>query len=717
MEPDHIISIRRGLRWVIAVSLVAIVGLLIAAVAIKPFDALRTNTLLMFIGFTVAALLADIHVGAARRSPRWVMAGLTAIVASQVCYLLWVWTGWATESLLYRLWWISLVPGVTSAHILALRAVPAYGEIGQRDLIERGTPMCVIALGLMLLGFALYRDLPPQLGPVHLWLTVLLAAAVLVGSFITWRRWARLKARSAAPAQRVRAAPPPRGARIAWLCGSHLFLLSVGLYVGRASAPTPSPFERLPSALANVPPEQIETQVRADLKRLKTLTARIEDLTQRAAALDVQLKENRAAEGRTYYLPKEEDDLRWQFMSYLSIRTALLRLATTYAGFEAVHDPDLKARCFSVGYAAGMTAFQTSLKFVRTYEDTPLARKKLNEAEPQWDMPPGMYDHIFESVTNKHNLNLAAEMAAYFESKRVCWREANIWPTEDFEWLETLIERGVRYVDEHRIGAGRAWVGRFMERVKKDAYTPAYAAQAMVLQWIGDTRIVEQEPLITIAQIESIESELRPGDILLERRNWCLSNAFLPGFWPHAALYVGGIDDLRRLGILDEGAVKEKLEEYLKPAADGHAHTVIEALSEGVIFNSLTESMHADYIAVLSPNVPEEKIAHAIIEAFRHQGKPYDFDFDFSTADKLVCTELVYRSYNGILNFDLVNIVGRPTLPALEIVRKFAAERQQPNRELDFVLFLDADRAAGSARLATVEEFCESANRPGAFNE
>jgi hypothetical protein len=496
-----------------------------------------------------------------------------------------------------------------------------------------------------------------------------------------------------------------------------VLLLSLGLYIGRTSAPVPSPFETLPSALAGLPSEQVDTQVRADLKRLKTLSVRIEDLTQRASALDAQLRNTLAAQGRDYYLPKEEDDIRWLFMSYLSIRTALLRLATTYAGFEAVHDPDLKARCFTVGYAAAMTAFKTSLKFVTTYEDAPTARAKLNEAEPRWDMPAGMFDQVFASVTNAHNVELAGEMAAYFESKRSHWREANIWPKEDFEWLETLIERDVRYVDEHHIGAGRAWVGRFMERVKKDAYTPAYVAQAMVAGWIGDTRIVEQEPLITIAQIESIESELRPGDILLERRNWCLSNAFLPGFWPHAALYVGRIDDLRRLGIVDEDAVKEKLEEYLKPAPDGHDHTVIEALSEGVIFNSLTESMHADYIAVLRPNVPEEKIAHAIIEAFRHQGKPYDFEFDFSTADKVVCTELVYRSYDGILNFDLVTIVGRPTLPALEIARKFAQEQHRPNPELEFVLFLDGDRAAGKARRASPEEFCESVNRPGTFHQ
>jgi hypothetical protein len=122
---------------------------------------------------------------------------------------------------------------------------------------------------------------------------------------------------------------------------------------------------------------------------------------------------------------------------------------------------------------------------------------------------------------------------------------------------------------------------------------------------------------------------------------------------------------------------------------------------------------------VLRPRLTDKQKAQAIARAFAHVGKPYDFEFDFFSADKLVCTELVYRSYEGMISFDLVKIMGRNTLPALEICRKFTAERElhDAERQLDFVLFLDANPAKNTARFATVDDFCASAKRPRGFNE
>jgi hypothetical protein len=59
-----------------------------------------------------------------------------------------------------------------------------------------------------------------------------------------------------------------------------------------------------------------------------------------------------------------------------------------------------------------------------------------------------------------------------------------------------------------------------------------------------------------------------------------------------------------------------------------------------------------------------------------HEGKPYDFDFDFTRSDRLVCTEVVYRSYEGVggLRFELTRRAGRLTLAAEDLLN-MALER------------------------------------------
>src|SRR4249920_3003433 len=51
-------------------------------------------------------------------------------------------------------------------------------------------------------------------------------------------------------------------------------------------------------------------------------------------------------------------------------------------------------------------------------------------------------------------------------------------------------------------------------------------------------------------------------------------------------------------------------------------------------------------------------------------GKPYDFEFDFSSSTRVVCTELVYRSYQrrGGCIFPLVKRLGRFTLTGDDLV-------------------------------------------------
>jgi hypothetical protein len=87
-------------------------------------------------------------------------------------------------------------------------------------------------------------------------------------------------------------------------------------------------------------------------------------------------------------------------------------------------------------------------------------------------------------------------------------------------------------------------------------------------------------------------------------------------------------------------------------------------------------------------------IAKAVDEAFRFLGRPYDFNFDFLTDSAIVCSELIYKIYKSGhdkkgLALSLREIAGRKAMPANDIVDKFDREYDSPNRELEFVYFLD----------------------------
>ena len=142
---------------------------------------------------------------------------------------------------------------------------------------------------------------------------------------------------------------------------------------------------------------------------------------------------------------------------------------------------------------------------------------------------------------------------------------------------------------------------------------------------------------------DEIRAKLQPGDVFVTRHDDAVSNLFLPGFWPHAALWLGADD-----------------------------HDILEAKKDGVLLRDIDETLEVDAFLVLRPKLSATLVSQALDRARTHKGKLYDFIFDFSTSDRLVCTEVVYRGFHGIgeIDFTLEDVAGRFCLPAESLINQ-----------------------------------------------
>jgi hypothetical protein len=278
--------------------------------------------------------------------------------------------------------------------------------------------------------------------------------------------------------------------------------------------------------------------------------------------------------------------------------------------------------------------------------------------------------------------------------------------------------------------------------------------------WLGDTKIRRRssdyyngKTLINLEQAKNFEHKLVPGDMMISRTNWFLSNAFLPGFWPHSFLYIGNFEKLQKFSRQSEikefyqnkckdlnlecddflsylsvhFRTKNAYENYLLATDKGFDKVLIEATSEGVHFSSIRHTFLNDFIAAMRPQVSKLAKAQAIEEAFSFYALPYDFDFDFDTHNALVCSELVAKSYmefNGKkgLVFDysrdegtyLEEYLGRYSLPVIGFVQKMYDEniRFLRQSQLGYVGFLRGFEQEGVAKESTEEVLYKTLNWP-----
>jgi hypothetical protein len=184
------------------------------------------------------------------------------------------------------------------------------------------------------------------------------------------------------------------------------------------------------------------------------------------------------------------------------------------------------------------------------------------------------------------------------------------------------------------------------------------------------------KPSLPAGVADQIGRLLMPGDVLITRKEYALTNYFLPGYWPHAALYLGDAQCLAGLGIQDHENVRPRWARLLE-ASSPEPRRVLEAMADGVRIRSVVSPYACDSLVVIRPLLASADVARALARGLFHEGKQYDFDFDFTRSDRLVCTEVVYRSYEGIggIRFDLSRRAGRLVLSAADLLGMALARR------------------------------------------
>jgi hypothetical protein len=480
------------------------------------------------------------------------------------------------------------------------------------------------------------------------------------------------------------------------------------------------------SVLWQMPPEKLQKLMSDDVARLTHAIERLEwgsDQTQKASTLLSREKIEELS-------PADRNQIRniwWSVFEPMLVLDELKHRYEAWWGVDFLKQPRLHAGAFGLCFAALCAQVRVGVDFLTLVSKHKLAQTLFDEKMDELGVPRGTFGKFRSELSRTRDL-AAVPVGAHWYDR---WIESHLDASDPLRkvigtWRSRALERlGLQ--------TSALSVSNDVETLKAWAFRRWFPVQESAATWFGDTRVAPQERrLISDAQIAVLKAQLRPGDIILERRNWYLSNIGLPGFWPHAALHVGTQQALieafdqdpdvqGRYGKLSEHLAKKhpKAWEALgSKDAQGHGRPVVEAVSEGVTATSVEHTCGADYVAVLRPRFPPLEIARAIDQALGYFGRPYDFNFDFATDDAVVCSELVMKAYEPEateapgLRIPYVALAGRRAVPPTEIVRTFATELGAENRQLDFVYFLDGIESTHSAKVSDSGTLAKSIKRP-----
>lgn len=349
-------------------------------------------------------------------------------------------------------------------------------------------------------------------------------------------------------------------------------------------------------------------------------------------------------------------------------------------------DDGARINAVLISMSAALTLFDNAQFMQQQFAGHPVLRSKLNEAYVEFGVDKNFYDDTLLRANSLSYRTAMSDALRFFKDNQARITGHLAQADHSLVSLYRVIENSPA---RKRLGGDHVFrqigdqLGTLMARSTTESIRQVGQLKFLTSQIVGNSlglvrwragKLKDDKALLA-----TLSASLQPGDILLEKTPFALTDKTIPGHFGHAAIYIGTVEQLRELGALDLPGVQARL------ALIQSGHVMLEALRGGVVLNTLESFMNIDDVAVLRAQqlTPAERKS-SIALALNHFGKRYDFNFDVNTTDTIVCSELVYAAYPQI-NFVTKQVLSSFTIAPDDIARVAGGA---PDDHLKLALFV-----------------------------
>ena len=403
-------------------------------------------------------------------------------------------------------------------------------------------------------------------------------------------------------------------------------------------------------------PETVESSLKREVEEFRFLAERALSLRAETISVGKGIKK-KLDKGR----PLSGEDLAMinaGINEHLSLRKELLAAAAAHECWLDGSEKELARQGVSpesrltgvmLSLSSAMLLYDNYLLSITLFEGDGKLRRILNERDPGYAVTRAALAKVtlnYNSISNRARVRKAIK---FYERESVRFQKS-LEQHPESDYLNLLIAQSPSY------SMVKKWspmyvVGRklgFLTGVTTDTLTGMEREGVSLFSMVFGNAVglVETRKGKLYKKkdvLVDVSGSLKAGDILLEKTPFRLTDKMIPGYWGHAAVWVGTEIELKELGIWENPVVVR----YRDAIREGRL--VVEALRSGVEMNSLEHFLNIDSIGVLRrPDQSREWRANTVIQALRQVGKPYDFNFDVESKGRVYCSKLVYLSYSGI---------------------------------------------------------------------